>query len=358
MTQTASVLVCKDPRSVNQDKLRHASEWGVQAVSGDWLWDSIQTGGKKPFEAYTIRRPLSQSDKDADRRQNDTRSNSTSQVVPTRDRQRSSSVVAAVKENTPDISRSKSVAEKRKHSSDVTSQDSLREKQQSPQNRASESIPPSPQKDQSRPTTSSSSLKRQETNQSTASAFDLAINGFLKQARAASSRSATDSGDQGDQPRTRRRKPLLGRAPSLNSARTFEQSAFSRASSIDTLNEDGCGSGAESVTTDKNAASRVNSRGEQSFTSLFSGTRFEFGAEGNPEDQEDEEPPMTQLNYEDPDAVAMRQKFMQHAGKLVDTEPANQGLIVSEVRELENVGWGTGRRTRKAAKPVDDLEEY
>lgn len=67
---------------------------------------------------------------------------------------------------------------------------------------------------------------------------------------------------------------------------------------------------------------------------------------------------MTQLNYEDPDAVAMRQKFMQHAGKLVDTEPANQGLIVSEVRELENVGWGTGRRTRKAAKPVDDLEEY
>lgn len=365
MTQSASVLVCKDPRSVNQDKLRHASEWGVQAVSGDWLWDSIQAGEKKPFEAYTIKRPLSQSDKDAEKRQNLSRSNSTSQGVPTRvvnERQRSSSEIAAVKENTPDISRSKSIAEKRKHPSDETSQNLLQEKQQSPQNRASESIPhsksPSPQKDQSRPNTSSSSLKRQETDQSTASAFDLAVNGLFKQARAASSRSATDSGDQSDQPRTRRRKPLLGRAPSLNSARNCEQSAFSRASSIDTLNEDGCGSGAESVATDKNAASRVNSRGEQSFASLFSGTRFEFGAEGNPEDQEDEEPPMTQLNYEDPDAVAMRQKFMQHAGKLVDTEPAGQGLVVSEVRELEDVGWGTGRRTRKAAKPADDLEEY
>lgn len=365
MTQSASVLVCKDPRSVNQDKLRHASEWGVQAVSGDWLWDSIQAGEKKPFETYTIRRPLSQSDKDAEKRQNLSRSNSTSQGAPTHvvnERQRSSSEIAAVKENTPDISRSKSIAEKRKHPSDETSRNPLQENQQSPQKKASESIPhsksPSPQKGQSRPTTSSSSLKRQETDQSTASAFDLAVNGLLKQARAASSRSATDSGDQSDQPRTRRRKPLLGRAPSLNSARTFEQSAFSRASSIDTLNEDGCGSGAESVATDKNATSRVNSRGEQSFTSLFSGTRFEFGAEGNPEDQEDEEPPMTQLNYEDPDAVAMRQKFMQHAGKLVDTEPANQGLIVSEVRELEDVGWGTGRRTRQAAKPADDLEEY
>jgi len=104
----------------------------------------------------------------------------------------------------------------------------------------------------------------------------------------------------------------------------------------------------------------VNSRGEQSFTSLFSGTRFEFGAEGNPEGQEGEieGPPMTQLNYEDPDAVAMRQKFLRNAGKLVDTEPAGKGLVVSEVQELENAGWGTGRRTRGAAKPADDLEGY
>lgn len=367
MTQTASVLVCYDPRSVNQDKLRHASEWGVPAVSGDWLWDSIQAGKKKPFELYIIRKPFSQSDKDAEKRQNGSRSNNISKGVPPRaiqERQRSSSEVGAVKENAPDISRSKNVAEKRKQPSDEVTQNPLQEKQPTPQKRAAESTShpnsPSPQKAQSRPTTSSSSLKRQETDQSTASAFDLAVNGLLKQARAASSRSATDSGEQSDQPRARKRKPLLGRAPSLNSARTFEQSAVSRASSIDTLNEDGCGSGAESVATDKNTASRVNSRGEQSFTSLFSGTRFEFGAEGNPEGQEGEieGPPMTQLNYEDPDAVAMRQKFLRNAGKLVDTEPAGKGLVVSEVQELENAGWGTGRRTRGAAKPADDLEGY
>jgi len=364
MTQSSSVLVCNDPRSVNQDKLRHASEWGVPAVSGDWLWDSIQASNKKPFEPYMVRKLFSQNDKGAEKRQNGSRSNNTSQGISPRavqEIQCSSSEIAAVKENTPAISRSKTIAEKRKQPSDEVAQNALQEKQPNPQKRATESIPhsksPSPQKDQSRPNTSTSPLKRQETDQSAASAFDLAVSGLLKQAQA-SSRSATDSRDQSDQPRARRRKPLLGRATSLNSTRTFERSAFSRASSIDTLNEDGCGSGAESVATDKNTTSRVNSHGEQSFTSLFSGTRLEFGAEGNPEGQEDEneEPPMTQLNYEDPDAVAMRQKFLQNAGKLVDTEPANQGLVVGEVRELEDVGWGTGRRTRGAAKPADDLE--
>lgn len=368
MTSSASVLVCNDPRSVNQDKLRHASEWGVPAVTRNWLWDSIQAGQKKSFEPYIVRRQLSQSYKDAEKRQNGSHSDHTGNLnlTATDGESRSGSEVVEVKRNTPlavgkestpDVPQPKGVE---RHTKPTSDNNILKEKQQIPQKRTvSQSRSPSPQKDQSRIDTSSSSLKRQETDQSTASAFDLAVNGLLKQARAASSRTATDSGEQSDQPR-RRRKPLLGRAPSLNSSRPAEHSVFSRASSIDTLNDDGCGSGAESVATDRITASRANSRGEQSFTSLF-GTRFEFGAENNPEngrEDEEQEPPMTQLNYEDPDAVAMRQKFLQTAGKLVEKDP-QAGQVVNEVRELEDVGWGTGRRTRKAAaEPADGLEEY
>lgn len=83
--------------------------------------------------------------------------------------------------------------------------------------------------------------------------------------------------------------------------------------------------------------------------------RFDF-LEGDRinEEEESETPPMTQLNYEDPDAVAMREKFLNQAGKLVEKKPANQDLIVGEVKELENVGWGSGRRTRNAGKVAED----
>lgn len=63
---------------------------------------------------------------------------------------------------------------------------------------------------------------------------------------------------------------------------------------------------------------------------------------------------MTQLNYEDPDAVKMREELFSHAGKLSKKKSPDQGVIVGEVRELEDVGWGTGRRTRNAVKDSED----
>lgn len=69
---------------------------------------------------------------------------------------------------------------------------------------------------------------------------------------------------------------------------------------------------------------------------------------------------MTQLNYEDPDAVAMREAFMRRAGKEVEKKtPNKQGVgDIGEIRELEDIGWGTGRRTRRAGKITEKDDEY
>lgn len=377
MTSNASVLVCNDPRSVNQEKLRHASQWSVPAVSSDWIWDSIQSGRKKSFEPYMIKRQSSQGDKAVERRE-DALNNDTSQVIQPRQGSTEKEVIE-VKENTPDVQEKPVIEKPPKTTKENNSRPA---NQQIPQKRTSMSQPrsPSPRKEQTQTNAGTSSVKRQDSDQSTASAaaFDLAVNGLL--ARATSSKPNTDSNEQNDSSnsgnniRQRKRKPLLGRAPSLSSTRNF-----SRASSVDTLNEDGCGSGIESLATDKTTGtSRTNSRNgppqqQQSFSSLFSGSKFDFdpeaihrgnlgdAAEQNRDGEGDEEPPLTQLNYEDPDAVAMRQQFLRKAGKLVDKDPReNQAMVVGEMKELEDTGWGTGRRTRKAAagKTTDGLEKF
>lgn len=346
---------------MKQDKLRHASEWGVTAVSRDWLWDSIQAGEKKSFDPYIVKRRLSQNDKGIESQAGYRIQRDSSDQAAKSKQTGTSSQPVEIKEDTSDISHGKGVS--KEHSKHTNNDNALREKQQIPQKRHTvpQSRSPLPRKEQNETATDSFSVKRQESNQSTASAaaFDLAVNGLLKQARAASSRSTTDSGEQNDtyiRPR-RHRKPLLGRAPSHSSA---HQVGFSRASSIDTLNEDGCGSGVESVATDQTRANSRNSN--QSFNSVFNVPRFEFGGEPHrleEVNEEDEAPPMTQLNYEDPDAVAMRKQFLRNAGKLVeeDTKPppqTTQGLV-----DLEDGGWGTGRRTRRAgAKPKDGLEDF
>jgi DNA replication regulator DPB11 len=217
---------------------------------------------------------------------------------------------------------------------------------QIPQKRSSVSQPkPSPTKQKSQTTTTTSPEKRpQTTNPAALSAIESTLTGFLKQARAANSRSTSDAGENGDHRLGRKRKPLLGRAPSHSSVRSADQKGFSRASSIDTLNEDGCGSAIESVNTD-------------GIPSLVHSGKFDF-IEGDhciyEEDESGTPPPMTQLNYEDPDAIAMREKFLNQAGKRVAKKASNQELVIGEMRELENVGWGTGRRTRNAAKAVED----
>ncbi|KAL3441836.1 BRCT domain-containing protein [Aspergillus insuetus] len=360
LTPTASALICNDSASLNHDKLRHTHEWGVPTVTADWLWASIRNEKKQPFDAYLIRKQLTQSGKDLEVR------------AGSRPESRRPSQHATTKDNTqlryvkvPNQSNLSDTDSTNKQESKQTVAESPRKapKQNFPRpepsrKSTSPTKPPSPRETTATTTKSPSpSAKRKTLHQaqtaptasSTKSALDSAVNGLLKQARATASRSASDpTGDSHshDRVRSRRPRPLLGRAQSNSSARASEQQkSFSRASSIDTLNDDGCGSVVESLHTDGGIPSLANSG------------RYEFEySEGDRDggiEAGTETPPMTQLDYEDADAVAMREKFLRHAGKIVEKPATMQSVVIGEVRDLEEGGWGTGRRTRNANKVID-----
>ncbi|KAF9765482.1 hypothetical protein IL306_002235 [Fusarium sp. DS 682] len=50
--KTTSVLICKDITSMRKEKLRVALKWGVPVVSADWFWECIRTGFKVPLDDY------------------------------------------------------------------------------------------------------------------------------------------------------------------------------------------------------------------------------------------------------------------------------------------------------------------
>jgi DNA replication regulator DPB11 len=92
---------------------------------------------------------------------------------------------------------------------------------------------------------------------------------------------------------------------------------------------------------------------------MFSGGKFDFLADRLPvpidgEDEENQEPQMTQLDYEDADAAAMRAEFLRDAGKDAGKVKKPDSALLGQVRELEDIGWGSGRRTRKQPPKLDN----
>ena len=362
LTSKASVLICNDPQSASHDKLRHTYEWGIPAVSADWLWISIQSGQKKPFEPYTVRRQTAQSNDSMSKpgakeqqshhtdKPRDEHSRASTESCH---RERTDKLVPAKNTNTrmmpiigdgfskeedPNEPPKPSVPESRSPSPDRAADNPRSEDQISNQPAPDEATPAAP------------------------SALDTALKGLLQQAQAAKTRQQSENistNEDDSYPPRRKRKPLLGRAPSHPSARPEAIVNPSRASSIDTLNDDGLGSALESANpTRDNSLSRTNSRNGQSLSSFFSGGKFDFLADRLPasidgEDEENQEPQMTQLDYEDADAAAMRAEFLRDAGKDVG-KLKKPDTLLGQVRELEDIGWGSGRRTRKQPPKLDD----
>lgn len=358
LTPRASVLICNDPQTASHDKLRHTSEWGVPAVSADWFWISIQTGQKKPFEPYIVRRPLSQS-KNSGGKLGGVSVNG-KQIHPAAEKTQEDP--AKILKEAARESQTKRVLSEKANNSRAMSMvgDGFTDDEPADQPQASvaESRSPSPDRN-----TDVAPAEKPATNPKPTepSALDSALKGILEQAQAAKSRRQWESmtTEDSNYPQRRKRKPLLGRATSHSSNRAAAEITRvpSRASSIDTLNDDGLGSAVESADLGETSFSRTNSRNEQSLSSMFSGAKFDFLADrSDNEDEENQEPPMTQLGYEDPDAAAMRAEFLRNAGKLAShPKKTDSDMLLGEVRELEDVGWGHGRRTRKQVpKPNDE----
>ncbi|OQE31415.1 hypothetical protein PENSTE_c001G08899 [Penicillium steckii] len=357
LTQRASVLICNDPQTASRDKLRHTSEWAIPAVSADWFWISVQSGQKKPFEPYIVQGQVSQHRVSNEKPGDGFTSERSPEKSGSKKRERVSSDAAGnANKNTTE----KALAGKAVKPRTIPIIDdgfSREEDEVAPKPTVPESQSGSPARDSGKPHSG-----EEDTTASSAgpSALDTALKGLLQQAQAAKSRQQNETSttnNENSYPARRKRKPLLGRASSHSSNRKLEITRpVSRASSIDTLNDDGLGSAVDSGDpTRDNSLSRTNSRVEQnagSLSSIFSGGKFDFTAEKTlaPIDNEDEEnqaPQMTQLDYEDPDAAAMRAEFLRDAGKMSEKAKKPEPTVIGEIRELEDTGWGSGRRTRK-----------
>ncbi|GLA94959.1 putative Hybrid PKS-NRPS biosynthetic cluster [Aspergillus tubingensis] len=328
LTPSASILICNDAGPVNPEKLRHTQEWGVPAVCADWLWSSIRNEQKQPVDQYLIQKQPTQSRKSLEPR------------AGSRPEQKQPP-------NSNEHPRPRHEHEHEKQKSSIT---------QPPDTSSSDPNPTTkPPLAPTNTTTTTSPLKRKPTDQhpsttttTTQSALNQAVTSLLKNARPA--QPSEPSPDDRHRPQ-RGRRPLLGRAPSsLDHPKHF---SFSRASSIDTLNEDGCGSAVESTTT-----TATNSRIPSLSHTHSNQYEYQYPERNGTLEEEDENeaPPMTQLDYEDPDAVAMREKFLQKAGKVVEKKKSND--VIAEGRlvpGLENGAWGTARRTRHTNRALDDL---
>lgn len=315
------MLICNDQRHVNAEKLRHTLEWNIPAVSADWLWISVNSGQKKAFEPYLVRKPVSQNEavpKEQDLSKPQRPSNEAwPSAAGKGEGSRSLSKQNSLHENA-ERSRSRSHGvedsfEQREISGKIDG--SVPSRSLSPTKRDDDGLTPAPTEPLTRDIQDQTTSSR-----NTSKALEAAMNGFLKQAREFS-RTNSASGDQNP----RKRRPNLGRTNSLSSAKNGLLRANSRASSIDTLNEDGYGSAVSAETDGKNS---ITSKSKlppnirtQSFASLSTGSRFTSYID-SPYDENnnnlmgnDETPAMTQLNYEDPDAVAAREEIMRLASR-------------------------------------------
>lgn len=403
----------------NIEKLRHVNEWKIPAVIADWLWISVQTGERKPFERYMI--PYLRPPNDINGR-NGVNGNGNDGLVKNPDGSPKPSNDPLPQKESRNVNQEKVNGSVSPRPNVDNQPDAAAFQETSANSSEKPSRSPSPAKKRhgtpvptvplpQRPSRSDS------TDPGKSAPLETAISDLLKQKRNGPQRSSSaENKDAGNRPH--RRRQLLGRASSNSSTLATGNNnnsaqlhrGASRASSIDTMNEDGYGSVVEGL---DSPSAKANSNA-QSFTSGPATTkitatataatttsaaknagqpdahelrenRLDFLREYNMfndlrdredaglarEEPDENTPEMTQLGYEDPDAAAMREQIMQHAEKL-NGESGNGGgsrdalaaagnekkqknknadssrnLVIGRLQDHELVaGWGAGRRTR------------
>ncbi|EEH15750.2 hypothetical protein PABG_05837 [Paracoccidioides brasiliensis Pb03] len=413
LTSKASVLICNSTNP-NQEKLRHVTEWNIPAVIADWLWISVQTGERKPFVPYIIQDKQPQKN-----------GCPVHHIQQRKVKQDGSKKRSAPSENdtssSPDSHTSKQAA--------VTTRRSEIEKQ--PETTRQPSIPPenvlpelpenSPRKRSRSPASSKSNktpllairvrsktppkIESNDKIPDPKTTLNVALNEFLKQKRKATSSKPSslenkDSGDTGlqqqQQQQRKRRKQLFGSSSSHSSlllgAAMPGDSHLPRANSIDTMNEDGCGSVVDGLGLDSPSTTKVNSN-LPSFSSLFAENkkadkteaqqllesrlemfRTDAASEFPGFEDEDDTPAMTQLGYEVPGVAAMRAKIASGnegiadqgvedgaTGAVADAtaknrERAAKGLVLGKVKDHDLLAGWVGRRSmRRPGKGVGGL---
>lgn len=153
--------------------------------------------------------------------------------------------------------------------------------------------------------------------------------------------------DQAHPPRRRRKRQLLGRAPSNLSARSLG----SRASSVDTMNTDGVGTPLEPASFHAKCSGKVVHDSAKADPMTFYAQH-----QDEEEDASKQELQLTQLGYEDPEVGAWRERVVRKmkGGGLKEKTPRKtdagvMGRTIGTVKDLVGSGAGSvARRTRHA----------
>ena len=336
----------------NKEKLRHVNEWGVPAVIADWLWISVQTGDKKPFDRYIIscRGPTQPM------QANIKKESETSHIKKAKGSEK------LFRSLTPSEESRQSDIQQR-NTSGLSGSMLLQEAEDDALRGLPPNSPPKPSpsisKDQQGKHVQAEHISNPEPSGFSAP-LEMAISELLKQKRNGTNSTEKDNGAQPQ----RRRRQLLGRASSNSSTlAAVVGRGVSRASSIDTINEDGYGTVVEGLSPPTKANSRAQSfistksvdqtESKLDFFLTHKNMYDEFAGGAGAEEETNEAPQMTQLGYDDPDAAAMREKIMQHAEKQEDTggetkkDNSSRNLVIGRLQDDELLaGWGSKRRTR------------
>ncbi|KAL8873318.1 MAG: hypothetical protein Q9174_001194 [Haloplaca sp. 1 TL-2023] len=361
----ASVLICNKVIT-GHEKLRHARHWNIPAVTTQWLWDCIDAGESKSYDSFLAQpypsKPLPEAGASREK-----------SLGPDKEDIRKGKVVetetdSSIKGEDPGTRFSKELP------FNLGSGELIDHGATSPQKKTesisllkrSEDLPPpqaifsgpeplreitpnsSPPKaipftSPSKPATTNTIAK--SPSKSAPYSITSALTSFLANARSGATNENSNSYGPG-QPRNniRRKRQLFGRAPS-------NASNLSRASSVDTVNTDGVGTPLEPVrsasTNDKtNGNITMVGTGDSAFDPLATYTDEPIVA------NEDEQLQLTQLGYEDPDALAWRETVERKLGGGI-TVKKEEGRVrmkeIGKVKDLTGKGAGAvGKRTRQA----------
>ncbi|KAL9598814.1 MAG: hypothetical protein Q9219_004233 [cf. Caloplaca sp. 3 TL-2023] len=371
----ASVLIC-NKLVAGHEKLRHAQHWNVPAVTAEWLWDCIRSGEFREFEHYLLQPWLPKSRSDSDEVQKQTRDQVGAE---------SKGEARSTKENGSDQTArafSRPVKEENKVEEDRLKKPNNDEMDHTPiplipkppPNPTRDALvetspncsPPKSSKSPSKPTATHHFDPPTKKPPSQDPALSSAINSLLahhQNARSTRSNNAattTTTAAQNPPPRPtvrRRKRQLFGRAPS-------NLSNLSRASSVDTVNTDGVGTPVELTRSTSNLSSSNNNNNNSNLnlplippTNKPSRTATDdllpfdplaaYSDEHAEDDDKQSSLQMTQLGYEDPDALAWREKVERKLGTVV-VRKEEEGRRVKEIGRVKDSSAGRGgRRTRQ-----------
>lgn len=406
-TREASVLVCNTV-NLSQEKLRHAQLWDVPAVSAAWLWDSVKSGERLPFEKYLaqsvsistskVSNPtdIIQSDSSTKAQINDTsartsssstkRPTQKSQVIEDRYKPSKKGTLASTK---PQQSTADLFPDSAGPSVDILPDDDTLQptdfiapldssntfnstsisaplREITPNSSPPKLIPESIQENPPKPpqTKAPTPSPQKEEIQEQEDTLGPAISSLLAHQRSSRTTAAAKnpaSANPSTNAPHRRRRQLLGRAPSnLSSTHSIP---VSRASSVDTLNTDGLGTPLE-LSNNNTVKAPANNPTTTTTAKEPKPQREIYDPEDEAEEWREDPLQMTQLSVEDPNVAAWRERvaFKMAGGKITGKEgvmPAGRGgatpgrkrggaAATAAGAASRQGGWGIAKRTRQA----------